>query len=190
MEDEALVRRALNGHLDAFDLLVERHRDVAYRVARRMVGEGDAEDVTQDAFLRAFHRLGSFRGDAPFKAWLLRIVHNTALNHRAKRSPDPVAEVPELAGGSSDLERAPAPKAPAEALELRERLDRLEGKLALLRPAHRAVLVLRDVEGLSYEEIARVTEQPVGSVKGRLHRARGELIHLLRTNTYDWELPA
>jgi RNA polymerase sigma-70 factor (ECF subfamily) len=74
-------------------------------------------------------------------------------------------------------------------LEAGERRQRLQAKLRLLPPQHRAVLVLRDIEGLSYEEIADVTETPLGSVKGRLHRARRELADLLRTNTYDWELP-
>jgi len=78
---------------------------------------------------------------------------------------------------------------PAESLEEHERRDRLEAKLRLLSAPHRAVLVLRDLEGLSYDEIAEVTDTPLGSVKGRLHRARAELIDLLRRNTYDWELP-
>ena len=68
-------------------------------------------------------------------------------------------------------------------------MTRLEAKIRLLKIEHRSVLVLRDVEGLSYEEVGEATETPVGSVKGRLHRARGELIDLLRHNTYDWELP-
>jgi len=80
-------------------------------------------------------------------------------------------------------------RTPAERLEGRERQQRLESKVRSLSPAHRAVLVLRDIEGLTYEEIAEVTETPLGSVKGRLHRARGELIDILRRNTYDWELP-
>ena len=79
---------------------------------------------------------------------------------------------------------------PRNELETRERRERLENKVRLLSPAHRVVLVLRDIEGFSYEEIAVVTETPLGSVKGRLHRARGELIDILRHNTYDWELPA
>jgi RNA polymerase sigma-70 factor (ECF subfamily) len=74
-------------------------------------------------------------------------------------------------------------------LEDRERRERLELKLAELREEHRAVLVLRDLEGLPYEEIAAVTRTPVGSVKGRLHRARNELIEIMRNNSYDWELP-
>ena len=82
-----------------------------------------------------------------------------------------------------------APRTPADELEAAERRGRLEAKLDLLRPTHRAVLVLRDLEGLAYDEIAELTDQPLGSVKGRLHRARHELIEVLRTNTYDWELP-
>jgi RNA polymerase sigma-70 factor (ECF subfamily) len=75
-------------------------------------------------------------------------------------------------------------------LEDRERQERLELKLRGLRPEYRSLLILRDLEGLSYNEIADVLDMPIGSVKGRLHRARGELIELLRKNTYDWELPA
>ena len=184
-DDEILVRRTLAGDLPAFAQLVERHRALAVRVAARVVGEAEADDVAQDALLRAFHRLDQFRGDSPFRAWLLRIVHNTALNALERRRPLPVPEPP-------DEERAadaPPERTPADELELRERREQLARKLLELQPTHRAVLVLRDLEGLSYEEIAHVTESPLGSVKGRLHRARRELIEILRRNTYDWELP-
>jgi RNA polymerase sigma-70 factor (ECF subfamily) len=154
------------------------------RVASRIVGDDEAEDVSQDAFLRAFHRLERFRGDAPFRSWLLRITHNAALDQLARRRPEPV-DPTEL--DSSEPE--PPERAPAERLELRERVERLELKLRGLAPAHRTVLILRDVEGFSYEEIAAITESPLGSVKGRLHRARREFIDMLRANTYDWELP-
>ena len=151
-----------------------------------MVGTGEAEDVSQDAFLRAFHRLEQFRGQAPFRAWLLRIAHNAALDHLARRRPEPVD--PDTVEHAASAQ--PASRLPADRLEVRERIERLEDKLTALPPAHRAVLVLRDVEGLSYEEIATVTDSPLGSVKGRLHRARRELIDILRHNTYDWELPS
>ena len=186
--DEVLVRRALTGDLSAFEQLVVRHRDVVYRVAARIVGDADADDVAQDAFLRAFNRLSSFRGESPFRSWLLRITHNAALNALARRPrAQPVESAEEMvepAGGAV----APV-RTPVEQLEVSERRERLMVKIALLSPPHRAVLALRDLEGLSYEEIAQVTETPLGSVKGRLHRARGELIDLLRRNTYDWELP-
>jgi RNA polymerase sigma-70 factor (ECF subfamily) len=82
-----------------------------------------------------------------------------------------------------------ADRAPAARLESTERLRRLDSKLKGLSPQHRTVLVLRDIEGLSYEEIAAVAEMPLGSVKARLHRARGEFVDALRHNTYDWDLP-
>jgi RNA polymerase sigma-70 factor, ECF subfamily len=183
-DDTTLVAGVTRGDLGAFERLVERHRDVVVRVASRIVGDDEAEDVSQDAFLRAFHRLERFRGDAPFRSWLLRITHNAALDHIARARPEPV-DPTELDSSEPEHPRG----APAERLEVRERIERLERKLHGLAPAHRTVLVLRDVEGLSYEEIAAVTETPLGSVKGRLHRARREFIDMLRANTYDWELP-
>jgi RNA polymerase sigma-70 factor, ECF subfamily len=184
--DDELVRQAQGGKIPAFEALVERHRDVVFRVASRIVGPAEAEDVTQDAFLRAFHRLGQFRGDSSFRSWMLRIAHNTALNALARRRR--TVELPSAEEDDDALVRE-AGRTPAEQLELTERRERLARKLGEVRPMHRAVLVLRDLEGLSYEEIAEVTEAPLGSVKGRLFRARRELIEVLRNNTYDWELP-
>jgi RNA polymerase sigma-70 factor, ECF subfamily len=183
IDDAELVQRSTRGELGAFEQLVDRHRPVVVRVAARIVGSGDAEDVSQDAFLRAFHRLHHFRGDAPFRAWLLRITHNAALDHLGRRRPEPVD--PETLDTS---EQSPS-RPPAEQLEVRERIERLERKLHDLSHQHRVVLVLRDAEGLSYEEIADITATPLGSVKGRLHRARQEFVDMLRANTYDWDLP-
>jgi RNA polymerase sigma-70 factor (ECF subfamily) len=182
-DDAILVRRTTRGDLSAFEQLVDRHRPVVIRVAARIVGPEEAEDVSQDAFLRAFHRLDRFRGDAPFRSWLLRITHNAALDHLGRRRPEPVD--PDTLDASEPATARP----PAERLEVRERIERLERKLRGLTPQHRVVLVLRDGEGLSYEEIADMTETPIGSVKGRLHRARREFVEMLRANTYDWELP-
>src|SRR4051794_28744784 len=89
-DDAELVERSRAGDLEAFEQLVERHRDVVYRVAARPVGASEAEDVSQDSFLRAFHRLEHYRGEGSFRAWLLQIVHNTGLNALARRRPEPV----------------------------------------------------------------------------------------------------
>jgi RNA polymerase sigma-70 factor (ECF subfamily) len=181
--DQPLVRAARGGDLRAFEQLVERHRDVVFRVVARLVeSDQEAEDLTQDTFLRAFHRLERYRGEAPFRSWLLRIAHNTAVTyvtHAGRAAARPLEE----AAGAFE------PGSPADQLERRERRERLDKKLKGLGRAHRTVLVLRDIEGLSYEEIARITDAPIGSVKGRLHRARSEFIDVLRHNTYDWELP-
>jgi RNA polymerase sigma-70 factor, ECF subfamily len=182
--DQAYVQATLRGDLRAFEALVERHRDVVVRVAARIVGREEAEDVSQDAFLRAFHRLPRFRADASFRAWLLQIAHNAAIDHLNRRRPEPV----EAVEGHEDPEVA-VTRLPAERLESRERMARLERKLRGLSPDGRVALVLRDIEGLSYEEIAEITEAPLGTVKVRLFRARRDLIEMLRRNTYDWELP-
>jgi RNA polymerase sigma-70 factor (ECF subfamily) len=190
--DGDLVRRARGGDLAAFGELVERHRAVVYRIAARMVGRDDADDVAQEAFLRAFHRLDRFRGESPFGNWLMRIAHNAALDQLARRRRDPLPrDDADDRPGDGELVSTPAlaAKTPADELEENERRARLETKLEALRPSHRSVLVLRDLEGLPYEEIAELTEMPLGSVKGRLHRARAELVEILRTNTYDWDLP-
>jgi RNA polymerase sigma-70 factor, ECF subfamily len=184
--DELLVERVRAGDLRAFERLVERHRGRVYRVAARVVGPADADDVAQDALLRAFHRLGSYTGRGSFRGWLLRITHHTALNTMARRRPEPVADPGD--GDDGDLV-ALHEREPARLLVESERRERLESKLTELRPEHRAVLVLRDLEGLPYDEIAEITEAPLGSVKGRLFRARRELIDIMRRNTYDWELP-
>lgn len=182
--DEELVTATLGGDLRAFERLVERHRAVVLRVAARIVGDDEAEDVAQDAFLRAYHRLARWRGEGPFRTWLLHIARNSAVDALEARRADAVP----LAPATDELADA-AESTPAARLETVERLRRLDVKLKALSPQHRTVLVLRDIEGLSYDEIAAVADMPLGSVKARLHRARSEFVDALRHNTYDWELP-
>lgn len=173
--------------MTAFDELVARHQDVVLRVASRIVGPDDSEDVAQDAFLRAFHRLHRFRGEGSFRAWLLQIARNSALDSlSARRRRAAMSDVLDPEAGEGE---ARGTRLPAHQLESSERRERLRSKLRLLSDAHRTVLVLRDLEGLSYHEIAETTDTPLGSVKARLHRARTELADLLRRNTYDWGLP-
>lgn len=182
LDDQEVVKRAQHGDLDAFASLVEQHRDAVVRSVARIVGTDEAEDVAQDTFLRAFHRLNAYRGDAPFRHWLLRIARNAAIDAVGRRRH---ADLTDQAGQS---ERA-TDRLPADDLEIGERQQRLRLKLGALREEHRSVIVLRDLEGLDYREIAEITDTPLGTVKGRLHRGRRELIELLRNNTYDWDLP-
>src|SRR4051794_14009398 len=100
--DQELVRGTLAGDLRAFEQLVDRHRDVVLRVAARIVGEDEAEDVAQDVFLRAYHRLGRWRGEGRFRTWLLQIAHNSALDALSERRggpPGAPAAGPQAAGG-------------------------------------------------------------------------------------------
>jgi RNA polymerase sigma-70 factor, ECF subfamily len=165
--DADLVSRAQSGRLDAFEELVRRHRLATYRVAMRMLGdESDAEDATQDAFVQAWRNLGGFRADAAFSTWMYRIVTNRCLNMlRSRRRTEPLP----------DDREAPASR-PERIAEARWQVEDL--KLAILRltPEQRAPLVLRELQGCTYEEIAEALDISIPAVKSRLHRARLELL--------------
>jgi RNA polymerase sigma-70 factor (ECF subfamily) len=167
LTDADLVSRAQAGQLDAFEQLVRKHRLATYRVALRMLGdESDAEDATQDAFVQAWRNLGGFRADAAFPTWMYRIVTNRCLNMlRARRRTEPLP----------DDREAPASR-PDRIAEARWQVEDL--KLAILRltPEQRAPLVLRELQGCSYEEIAEALDVSISAVKSRLHRARLELL--------------
>jgi RNA polymerase sigma-70 factor, ECF subfamily len=167
LTDGDLVSRAQSGQLDAFEELVRRHRLATYRVALRMLGdESDAEDATQDAFVQAWRNLGGFRADAAFSTWMYRIVSNRCLNMlRARRRTEPLP----------DDRESPASR-PDRIAEARWQVEDL--KLAILRltPEQRAPLVLRELQGCSYEEIAQALDLSISAVKSRLHRARLELL--------------
>jgi len=167
LTDADLVSRAQAGQLDAFEELVRRHRLATYRVALRMLGDAsDAEDATQDAFVQAWRNLGGFRADAAFPTWMYRIVTNRCLNMlRARRRTEPLP----------DDREAPATR-PDRIAEARWQVQDL--KLAILRltPEQRAPLVLRELQGCSYEEIAEALDVSISAVKSRLHRARLELL--------------
>lgn len=173
LADGHLVARAQAGSLAAFEELVRRHRDRAYRVAYRMLGDrGDAEDATQDALVQAWRALPRFRADAKFSTWIYRIVTNRCLNaQRASRPTDALADVHE----------APASR-PDELVEAKVRLEQVRLAIADLSAEQRSVLVLREFEGCTYEEIAEVLDLSVSAVKSRLHRARRELMAALRAS--------
>ena len=184
-----LVTRAKQGDREAFDGLVGLYTPQIYNLALRITGSSeDAEDCVQDAFLRAFSRLHTFRGEAAFSTWLFRVAINVA-NDSAKRrtrrplpasqlaAADPDGEGPDLetiAGGNA--EQAPTPD---EAAILRQRRDIVLAAVKSLPEHHRAVVLLYDFQGLSYDDIARITGTRVGTVKSRLNRARLALKELL-----------
>jgi RNA polymerase sigma-70 factor (ECF subfamily) len=171
LEDAHLVTRAKAGRLDAFEELVRRHRERVYRVALRMLADaGDAEDATQDAFVQAWRTLADFRGDSSFPTWMYRIVTNRCLNVlRARRPVEPLpASLP-----------APASQ-PDRIVEASAQVEYLKRAIARLTPEQRAPLVLRELEGCSYEQIAQVLDLSVPAVKSRLHRARLELVAAMR----------
>ena len=180
-DEEALVRRASQGDLDAFNALVLRYQGLAYNVAFRLLGSAEpAADVTQDAFVMAFQSLGSFRGGS-FRAWLLRIVSNgcydllRAQRRRPTTSLDALLDDPDSPAAFPDSGETP------EQAALRHELGReIQAALLTLPLEQRVVVVLSDVQGLSYEEIAEATHTSLGTVKSRLSRARAHLRLYLR----------
>ena len=180
MADE-LVRAAAGGDEDAFAQLVALHEKKVYNLALRMCGNPeDAADAAQEAFLAAWKGLPRFRGEAGFSTWLYRLTSNAAIDHlrRVKRQRGEVS----LDGGGPGLDAvddAPSPQAQAEETELREAVA--EG-LSMLSEDHRQALLLRELRGLSYEEIASELRVDLGTVKSRISRARGSLRKILVKN--------
>lgn len=179
-DDRRLIAESLAGRRDAFGELVTRYQARLYNAALRVAGHpDDAADVVQEAFLNAFLALPTFKGDSEFFTWLYRIAFNAAVSQKRKKRP-----TASLDAGPADDPR-PEPADPSEEVRPGAALERTEDERALyaaldrLSEEHRAVLLMKDIDGLKYEDIAAVLGVPVGTVRSRLHRARLELRDLL-----------
>ena len=175
-DDAYLVSRARQGYLGAYELLVQRHSAMAYRIALRLAGNHhDAQDVAQEALIAAWEHLDQFKGDASFASWLYQIVTRRAYNKltrtRSAAPLDLLGDVPASADGpAAQAERAAA-------------ADAVTRALAELPFAQRAVVVLHHLEGLSYAEVAAVTRSTVPAVRSQLFRAR----RTLGTKLSEWK---
>ena len=172
--DQQLVQRAQRGDLRAFDLLVLKYQGrIAALVSRYVSDAGEVEDVTQEAFIKAYRALGKFRGDSAFYTWLYRIAANAAKNHLVAKGRRPGADATiEDAEGFDEgglLSESASPEALAMGGELAEVV---ESALSALPDELKAALMLREFDGLSYDDIADVLGCPVGTVRSRIFRAR------------------
>ena len=172
--DQQLVQRAQRGDLRAFDLLVLKYQTrIAALVSRYVSDAGEVEDVTQEAFIKAYRALGKFRGDSAFYTWLYRIAANAAKNHLVAKGRRPGADATiEDAEGYDEgglLWESASPEALAMGGELAEVV---ESALNALPDELKAALMLREFDGLSYDDIADVLGCPVGTVRSRIFRAR------------------
>ncbi len=172
--DKQLVQRAQRGDLRAFDLLVLKYQGrIAALVSRYVSDAGEVEDVTQEAFIKAYRALGKFRGDSAFYTWLYRIAANAAKNHLVAKGRRPAADATiEDAEGFDEgglLSESASPEALAMGGELAEVV---ESAVNALPDELKAALMLREFDGLSYDDIADVLGCPVGTVRSRIFRAR------------------
>jgi RNA polymerase sigma factor (sigma-70 family) len=172
MTDEQIVDMVQNGDTRAFTELVRRHQDAVYAMALRFTGNPrDAEDVGQDAFLKAFRGLSAFKAEAKFTTWLYRIVYNLCVdwlrkNRKTRVKTVPMEEAGEVADGRS---------APEKGILASEDRSRVNAAVGELEERYRSVIILLYYQRLSYEEISRVLGVPLKTVETRLYRARGML---------------
>jgi RNA polymerase sigma-70 factor (ECF subfamily) len=162
-----LITRAQQGDRRAFGELVRRHRQGVVNVVYRMCGDANlAEDAAQEAFIRAWQHLSSYRPRAPFRNWVYRIATNAALDALRREQKTVDIDALSLAAGG---------RGPEATVEGKERAERVQQAVLVLPPASRVVLVLREYEGLSYREIADTLGIPIGTVMSRLNYARNRL---------------
>lgn len=180
-DEKLLVSRARRGELAAFEELVTAYERRVYVLALRSCGnEQDARDIMQEVFLRVYRSLASFRGDSGFSTWIYRITVNICVDfaRRGAAAPQtaPLHDEDETGRALPDTDYTHQPEAVAEASELREEIRAALGELS---EEHRTIVLLRDVSGLRYDEIARVLQLTEGTVKSRLARARKNLREIL-----------
>jgi len=175
-EERVIIERCKRGDLAAFNDLVRKYEKQVYNFAYRLTGNyDDANDIAQEAFLRVYNAIGSFRGDASFSTWLFRITTNVFLDERKRARAHPHASLDEYVDlDESSVTRQIEDPSPTPDLvtEGRERAEILQDAIRSLPEYQRAVVTLYHSQQKSYEEIAEIMEQPIGTVKSRLNRAR------------------
>lgn len=172
ISDGECVQRLQNGDTDAFEILVRRHQKTIFNLVYRMLGDyDDAAEIAQEVFLSAYRSIAQFRGDANFSTWLYRIAINHASTRRKSLAKANQRRAP-LDNTDPVDHRHPDP---ADAVAQREIQFRVQSALNTLDPDEATIILLRDMQDVPYEEVARMLDVPVGTVKSRLHRARQTL---------------
>jgi len=174
--DEILIEKSKNGDLEAFELLVRRYESKVYTVAYRFLGNhADASDLAQETFLRLYQALPRFRGDSSFMTWLYHITANACRDEIRRQQRYHVVSLDAETGnnGTQSISQVPSrAPSPEEAAEQKEFNEVIQQCLSNLSEEHRLVLVMREIQDMSYEEIADVMKCSLGTVKSRLSRAR------------------
>lgn len=189
-EELRIVESVLGGDVNAFETLVLSYEKNVYNLALRMVkNPEDASDMAQEAFIRAYNSLASFRGESKFSVWLYRIVSNVCLDFLRSRSRHPTVSlsVENDEGEETELDIPDESQSPEALLERRLTRDSVRRGLDALSEEYRQILLLREIQGLSYDEIAETLSMELGTVKSRIFRARKKLCDFLLR---DGNIPA
>lgn len=182
-DERKLVAELKAGNREAFEQLLDLYEDKVYSLVHRMIGAADAEDVAQDALIEICKAVASFRGDSSLATWVHRVAVNVCLEHRRKRRPESVPLEEDI------LEREPDPRAdPSEALERGEVKGSVDAAIGSLSDLHRDVVILHELQGLTYAECAKALGCPVGTVKSRLSNAFVKLRELLQACAVEGEV--
>ncbi len=193
-EEECLVSLAAGGDADAFEKLMTFHQKNVYNLALRMVGNADdAFDMSQETFLKAWNALPDFRGGSKFSVWLYRLTTNVCIDHLRARQRRPAVslQTENDEGEETALEIPDERFSPEKLLEKQEMRDAVRRGMASLPEDYRRALALREVSGLSYEEIAGALQLDLGTVKSRIFRARKKLCEfLLNDGNFSASLPS
>lgn len=179
LKEKDLIRKAKQGDMHAFEELILKHEKIVYNLALRMMNHSeDAKDISQEVFLKAYRSLPNFDERSAFSTWIYRITHNTCIDEMRKRKGKQnysLEEELENEEGSMQRQIADEGDTPEESLLREEQKSEILQALDSLSEEHKAAIVLRDVKGFSYEEIAEILEVSLGTVKSRISRARNQL---------------
>ena len=175
-DDLRLIELTLAGETEAFGELVLRYQDRLFGTLAHMLGSmHDAHDVAQDAFLSAFEKLSTFRRESSFYSWLFRIAYNAAVSSRRKRRHETASiDNHQQRTGTEPADTRPSTD-PSRALQTTENQEQVRNALSQLGEDYRDAIILKEIEGLQYAEIAELLNCPIGTVRSRIHRARQEL---------------
>ncbi len=186
VDDAQLVRLSQNGDLKAYDELVRRHRGKVYAMIMNMVkSDADAWDLAQNAFIKAWKALPKFENRSKFSTWLFRIVHNVVYDWMRKKKLQSAGELDDELLDANRIDMAAPtspnmPRRPDEAMHVKELREQITAALAKLSPEHRETIILREVQGLDYKEIATAMDCSLGTVMSRLFYARKKLQTILK----------
>lgn len=183
--EQLLIEKSQNGDVASFEKLIHQYQGYVYNIAYRTLGhEEDAKDASQDALIKVFKNISQFTGGAQFSTWLYRIVINTCKDHLRKKAGIKETSIDSADSEGSIVWELPALETmqPEKQLERKEIQSKIYGALEQLPVANKTVIILRDVQGLSYEEISQIEACSIGTVKSRINRGRTYLRELLQVD--------